>query len=70
MEKNIQINAISPAIIDTPMITDTIIKQLTEKIPLGIGSASDIAQLTAFLLSDSASHITGQNYIIDGGMSL
>ena len=34
-----------------------------------IGKGSDIAGMAAYLLSDSAGFITGQNFIVDGGMT-
>jgi len=38
-------------------------------IPLGrIGRLQELANYVAFLLSDEASYITGQNLLMDGGM--
>lgn len=34
-----------------------------------VGEPNDIASLVAFLISDEAGFITGQNFIIDGGMT-
>ncbi|WP_027359132.1 glucose 1-dehydrogenase [Desulforegula conservatrix] len=41
-----------------------------EQHPAGrVGTPEDIASLAAFLVSDSAGFITGQNFVIDGGMT-
>jgi NAD(P)-dependent dehydrogenase (short-subunit alcohol dehydrogenase family) len=40
-------------------------------VPLGrMGTAQDVAQLAEFLLSERASFLTGQNIVLDGGVSL
>ncbi len=42
---------------------------LSAQIPLGrLGTPQDIAGLVAFLASDHAAYITGQVFVVDGGM--
>lgn len=41
-----------------------------EQHPVGrVGQAQDIAEMTYFLLSEAAGFITGQNFVVDGGMT-
>ena len=68
--RKIRVNTISPGDIDTPMNKQAIEEYnhtTSERYTYGIGSVEDIANMTAFLVSDKARWITGQNYIMDGG---
>jgi len=70
----INVNCISPGVINTPMTQSTIAQRFTperlaENIPLGrMGTAEDIAKAALFLASDDSSFITGSNIPLDGGM--
>lgn len=72
--KGIQVNAVLPGMIRTDMSRRVIKRagdQITRMIPAGrIGEPSDVANLIAFLASDSADYITGQAISVDGGMSI
>lgn len=62
----IRMNALLPGYIDSLDHKPT----TAESIPMKrIGSASEIAKTTAFLLSDDAGYITGQNIRVDGGLT-
>ncbi len=75
---NIRVNAISPAIVVTPIFgafidKDKIEETLTENFdsfhPIGrVGRVEDIAASIDFLLSDDASWITGTVMDVDGGV--
>lgn len=75
---NIRVNAIVPAEVMTPLYKswlDTFDnpeekeKAITDRIPLGqrMTTSEEIANTALFLLSDKASHITGQHIHVDGG---
>jgi len=68
---NINVNAIAPGIIRTPMtdvIPEKVMTGMLNQIPLGkIGEAEDIANLVKFLVSEDSQYITGQVIACNGG---
>ena len=65
------VNAIAPAVIETPMNKNTsaeVLAHLTSLIPMKrIGKAEEVAELVAWLCSDKVSFSTGAVYDISGG---
>jgi 3-oxoacyl-[acyl-carrier protein] reductase len=65
------VNAIAPAVIDTPMNAKTdpaVLAHITSLIPMGrIGRAEEVAALVSWLTSDELSFSTGAVYDISGG---
>ena len=65
------VNAIAPAVIDTPMNAATapeVLAHITSLIPMGrVGKAAEVAALVAWLTSDECSFSTGAVYDISGG---
>jgi 3-oxoacyl-[acyl-carrier protein] reductase len=72
--RNIQVNAVAPGFIRTPMtekLNEEQRKALLEAIPLGrFGEAEDIAEAIYFLASPASDYITGQVLRIDGGLMM
>jgi 3-oxoacyl-[acyl-carrier protein] reductase len=70
--RNVLANAIAPGFIETDMtaaMTPEARQELGAQVPLGrLGTPDDIAGLAAFLASDHAAYITGQVFVVDGGM--
>jgi 3-oxoacyl-[acyl-carrier protein] reductase len=70
--RGILANVVAPGFIETDMtaaMTDDAKKTLFAQIPLErLGQPSDVASLVTFLASDLAGYITGQVFIVDGGM--
>ena len=68
---NIRVNAVSPAVIETPIMdgmAQSTIDYMVSKIPLGrIGKPEEVAAVVNFLASDEASFVTGQCYDVSGG---
>ena len=42
-------------------------RELEQSYPLGVGKPKDVVNFIDYLLSDKASWLTGQKYILDGG---
>ena len=71
----VRVNAIAPSLTDTPLASrvlanDNVKETIGKMHPLKrLGNPEDIANLSAYLLSDDASWVTGQIFGLDGGRS-
>lgn len=82
VDYHINVNAIMPGYIMTPMVEgiakesnqvdpSSVIKGIASGIPMKrLGTIEELGELAAFLASDEASYITGQGIVIDGGSTL
>lgn len=72
--KGINVNAVAPGFIKTPMteaVPEKILKLMEEKVPLKrLGEAKDIAQAYLFLASPESAYVNGCVLSVDGGLAL
>ena len=70
-QKNIRVNSICPGEIDTPLNPVAALPpSAVQRVPMKrFGKPEDIAPAVLFLCCDGAAYITGQNIVVDGGLS-
>lgn len=72
---NVRVNTINPGIVRTPMMNNLLndkshLEQYQRKYLLGFCEPQDVADMAEFLMSDKASKITGQHFVVDGGATV
>jgi 2-keto-3-deoxy-L-fuconate dehydrogenase len=80
VKTGVRCNSISPGTVDTPSLRermaatgdfDKAYGAFVARQPLGrLGTAEEIAAVALFLASDETAFMTGENIVIDGGMTL
>jgi 3-oxoacyl-[acyl-carrier protein] reductase len=71
-QRGINVNAVAPGYIETPMtkaLPEKVKEELRRMIPLErLGRPEDVAQAVLFLVSEASSYITGQVLNVNGGI--
>src|SRR5438445_7591994 len=72
--RSITVNAVAPGATDTPLnataYTPEVRRNYEERIPMGrIGTPEEVADTILFLASDAARYVTGQEIVVDGGLT-
>ncbi len=73
---HIRVNTVSPWYIETPLTESVLanperLEKILARTPMNrVGQPEEVAGMVAFLAMDKASYITGQNIMVDGGMSV
>lgn len=71
----IRVNAVAPGLVaagmGAPILADPVARRAREgAVPLGrLAEADDIARAVLFLAGDDAAYVTGQNLLVDGGVT-
>jgi NAD(P)-dependent dehydrogenase (short-subunit alcohol dehydrogenase family) len=73
--RGVTVNAVAPGAIDTPLnekaYTPEVRRRYEERIPMRhIGSAEEVAGVVMFLATDAARYLTGQELVVDGGLTI
>ncbi len=71
----ITVNTVAPGATDTPLnatsYTAEVRRNYEERIPMGrIGTPEEVADTILFLASDAARYVTGQELVVDGGLTI
>ena len=74
-EHGITVNAVAPGAIETPLNSvawnDAVRREYRRRIGLGrIGVPREIADVVVFMASDASRYITGQEIVVDGGLTI
>lgn len=68
-QRNVRVNALTPGGIQSGQ-NKTFTDRYSQRVPMGrMGQADDLVGALVYLMSDAASYVTGQNIVVDGGLT-
>ena len=72
--QGIRVNAVAPALIETPLTQRSLAplgeeerSRILAEHPMGLGRPEDVASAVVYLLSDASRYVTGTSLLVDGG---
>ncbi|MGM9513402.1 SDR family oxidoreductase [Roseateles sp. DB2] len=68
-QRNVRVNALTPGGIQSGQ-NQTFTDRYSQRVPMGrMGQADDLVGALVYLMSDASSYVTGQNIVVDGGLT-
>lgn len=68
-KRNITVNCVAPGLIDTEMLEEVPLDEITKMIPARrLGRPEEVASAVSYLMSDGAAYVTRQVISVNGGM--